>query len=298
MLTSMMMKKRMLVTIPQSDFDSDINVVIAMAYHIAMHFLFYIFSLFQLTICDFHEDYFDTCFILRDLTILYRLFCKYDKTQTKLQLYAPIAKSYNYQVLILDKMFAWYRNLGIPNDYYYMRPFREKIAYTFPANVMAFNLFQMNQLSYSMVCNDTTYSFRDLTNYLHCFFKYFVSDNEAMPYVSTSYIGTGESERTLYLDICAREAIRAILSLIIIVLSFCNTLSHHGLAKIAIMLKKINKNYIHHDEKEIAQEDRVFPRVTLYCIALVIYKLKTIKMVNTISHKQWVRHTVSKLLRS
>ena len=79
------------------------------------------------------------------------------------------------------------------------------------------------------------------------------------------------------------ETVEFILSLIIIILSFCNHLSKNGLAKIDIILGGINKYYINYDEIDDVSRNKLNnyengqkQNQSLFCSAVTIYSFKTL----------------------
>ena len=270
------------------------------------HFLFYIFPLFQIQITEYEL----VNWILQNWTNCYYLDHKIhpNLNNITLQIYQPNS----YIVSIFDKVLAWYQNTEITfsrkHRYIMARYFRSPAPPTFPAQVMASNLSQMNQLCYFLASKDSNYSFVDITSYLHFFVKRFTNENKKMPRdVSVRYCTGKNMSHTFFREDMYRyaQAIKAILSLIIIVLSFYKNFSYHGIRKIGLILDTMDKKYIKYTQMlysraTTVKKDRLEKNMILYFIALVIYKLKTLRIVKSgninISQKQLERKLVTVLL--
>ena len=257
----------------------DILWLVQTADYLIKHLLFYTFPLFQL---KYSNSYW---WILHAWTKCYSYYFKYKNNPKykqwhvhNLELYPP----HSYNLLILEKMLTWH-NKSVAVGLGFKRQYIDIANYDSTSGLLLSNLSKMNQMCLIIASNNKNYSFTEMARYLHYFLKVYTNENkQILHYDSNVYDVLSSMHGINYLD-KTKQIIQTILSLIIIALSFCNTLSNNGNSKIGIILREIDSNYVKYSAKMYSQftiSPKNIKIMILYCIALVIFKLKFMTKTN------------------
>ena len=160
----------------------------------------------------------------------------------------------------------------------------------------------MNQMSYLRAHNDPKYNFAEITQFLHYICKRYTSSKQCCHGPFNHKYHVSKSRFPFDLDIEASfgdefggkppkqwywepKGIEFMLFLIMIILSFCHTISSNGMNKMYILLNNINRNYINIDSHDKPTSSKLVSNGWyLYYFALILLKLKNIDINSYCTH--------------